>query len=90
MYPELIKKSQRIKKLEPAEGSLLRSSLIYRVLDDLEHIGFDCPEDAAYLCLVLVIGAADTVRVLVVSLPIIVLIRANRVASLPGHFSRLC
>lgn len=47
--------------MDLAEDSPVRSSLLCKVLEDPKHMGFSRVEDAAYLCLALVIGAADTV-----------------------------
>lgn len=53
---------QHVKKQQPREDSVLRTSFLRIVLDDEKHLGFETVEEAAYVLLMLVIGAADTVR----------------------------
>ena len=52
---------KRVRKMEPKQDSVLRSAFLRMVLDDKKLLGFESEEEAAYLCLNLVLAAADTV-----------------------------
>ena len=55
-------KLARVRKSRPAEDSELRTAFLHMVLDDEKQMGFESIGEAAYLALMLVIGAADTSR----------------------------
>lgn len=52
---------QRVKRQESREDSNFRPAFLRMVVDDEKHLGFQTVEEAAYLSLMVLLGAADTV-----------------------------
>lgn len=56
-----INNCQRVKKQKYHENSVFRPAFLRMVIDDEKNLGFQTVEEAAYMCLNVLIGAADTV-----------------------------
>lgn len=57
--------TQRVKSLIDAGEAPPHMTFIRRVIEDPNHLGLDSLEDAAYLGMMLIIGASDTVSIAV-------------------------
>ncbi|KAH7124336.1 cytochrome P450 [Dactylonectria macrodidyma] len=55
-----MEKLERVKRQESREDSNFRPSFLRMVVDDEKHLGFQTVEEAAYLSLMVLLGAADT------------------------------
>ena len=54
----------KMKRLEAMKDrSVIQESLLCKIVEDDKHLGFDSREEAAYFCLMLTIGAADTSQI---------------------------
>lgn len=53
--------TQRVKSLIDAGEAPPHMTFIRRIIEDPNHLGLDSLEDAAYLGMMLIIGASDTV-----------------------------